>query len=152
LSKEDERRHLFSYVENRFGIPQSVFGGYLLFKRHNNWWLLKNASPIMAASQLKVTKFGIRAFRRVGRFIKPTTKMIQIFGEMATKARREVGMDELLKLQTGEKLTMPGDLENGYVILKLQNGSVLGLGLLIDGKIRSQLPNKELRLTMLKSC
>ena len=37
------------------------------------------------------------------------------------------------------------EIENGYVILAFK-GHILGLGLLIDGMVRSQIPKKERRL------
>jgi hypothetical protein len=42
-------------------------------------------------------------------------------------------------------------LEKGYVILTLADDRILGLGFYIHGAIRSQLPGKEIRESMLES-
>jgi NOL1/NOP2/fmu family ribosome biogenesis protein len=149
LAGEAERGELFSYLEVRFGIPEVLFREYLLFKGKGGWWLMRNQSPLMAASQLKVWKTGLKAFRRVGSFVKPTTRMIQVFGHAATKGRVEIGGGELARLLTGEELPVSMDMANGYVILVLERVHVLGLGLMIQGRVRSQLPHKEFRRTML---
>jgi NOL1/NOP2/fmu family ribosome biogenesis protein len=143
LAGEDDRHHLFSYTERRFGISKNVFDGYLLFKRKRCWWLLKNSPFLQSASRLKVVGFGLRAFQRVGKFVKPTTRMIQMFGSLATKAIVEIDDVQLQKLVSGESLPLELDIEDGYVIL-LFAGHILGLGLLIKGKILLQIPRNEM--------
>lgn len=110
---------------------------------------MKNESPIMNASQLRVSKLGIKAFSRLGQFVKPSTRLIQIFGHLATRARLDIDQKELALLLRGGELSVSLSLENGYVILALRGNQILGLGLLISGKIRSQLPRKEIREAML---
>lgn len=102
----------------------------------------------MAASHLKVWKTGLKAFQRVGAFLKPTTKMIQVFGAAATRARFDLSEQDIASLLEGKELPGDPEMANGYVILAAR-GYVLGLGLLIDGKIRSQLPRKSLNQGML---
>lgn len=102
---------------------------------------------MISASRLKVQKAGIKAFALIGDFIKPTTRLIQSFGYMATKAKLDLNECELRRLVAGEQLAVDMDQENGYVIL-LYNNCVLGLGLLINGMIRSQLPAKEIKVSM----
>jgi NOL1/NOP2/fmu family ribosome biogenesis protein len=46
---------------------------------------------------------------------------------------------------SGEKIHVDLTLDNGYVILEIGEGRVLGLGLYIDGVVSSQLPEKEIR-------
>ena len=70
--------------------------------------------------------------------------MIQLFGRSATKARLDVNKEDMCRLVAGEALLMHLDIENGYVILR-NEGRVLGLGLYIDGSVRSQLPSKGLK-------
>lgn len=102
---------------------------------------------MISASRLKVQKAGLKAFTLFGDFIKPTTRFIQSFGYMATKARLDINRHELQRLVAGERVAVDMDLENGYVIL-FYKGCVLGLGLLINGILRSQLPVKEIKLIM----
>jgi len=145
-----ERHYLFSYLEDRFGIPEKVFEEYLMFKRKQSWMIIKNGPHIRLASQLKLSKLGMRAFHRVSAFIKPTTRMIQHFGYKSTKAKFGINEGQLLKLLEGESIPADLDLDDGYVILDLKNRWILGLGLLINGRVRSQLPRKEIRAIMVK--
>jgi hypothetical protein len=50
---------------------------------------------------------------------------------------------------TGERLKVDLGIDNGYVILSLGGNRILGLGLYINGEIRSQISRRELRQTML---
>ncbi|MBN1850704.1 MAG: hypothetical protein JW932_19200 [Deltaproteobacteria bacterium] len=138
---------LFSYLEERFGIKEQLFYDYLLLKKKKTWFLVNDSRWIDSAAKLKILKVGIKAFEEVGAFIKPTTRFIQFFGNKATKSRFDISKTELKKLVNGETITADMDLSNGYVILLVEN-RVLGLGLLINGEIRSQLPMKEIRASM----
>ena len=101
-------------------------------------------SPFLqSASRLRVARAGLRAFQRIGEFVKPSTRMIQVFGSLATKARVEIDEVQLDALVRGETLHMELEIEDGYVIL-LFAGHILGLGLFIEGKILSQIPRKEI--------
>ena len=136
-------------MEDRFGIPKTLFDDYLLFERKKSWVLIKNATQIAWASQLKVSKVGLRAFKRVGNFEKPTTRFIQTFGRFASKASLQINMGQLQTLLDGGEIPVDLKLDNGYVILSIEEDRVLGLGFLINSKIRSQLPKKEIRSAML---
>jgi len=130
-------------MERRFGISEKVFEGYLLFKRQRSWWLLADSPNLQSASRLKVARAGLRAFQQIGKFVKPSTRMIQVFGSLATKGRVEIDKVQLETLVRGEPLHMELEMEDGYVIL-LFAGHILGLGLFIEGKILSQIPRKEI--------
>jgi len=149
LASEDERHYLFGYLEERFGIPEDLFKEYLLFRRKQSWQLIKSVPQISTAAQLKVIKVGLRVFQRVGAFVKPTTRMIQMFGHRATKAKLEIDEEQLAILLSGEELSVDLAIDRGYVILTLKGKRVLGLGFFINGKVRSQISRKELRKAML---
>jgi len=150
LAEEDERHSLFLYLEDRFGIPERLFDDYLLFTRKKSWSIIKKSPQVIPAAQLKVSKVGLKAFQKVGAFVKPTTRMIQTFGHAATRARLEIDQRQLERFLGGEDLPMALDLEKGYVILSLGEDMILGAGFYGDGKIRSQIPRKELRKAMLQ--
>jgi NOL1/NOP2/fmu family ribosome biogenesis protein len=151
LAGEGDRHHLLSYLEERFGISENRFDGYLLFKRRRSWWLLKGSPYLAGASQLKVSTVGLRAFSRVGRFVKPSTRMIQMFGHTATKANLHIDEDQLQRLVWGEPIPVDLQLEAGYVILSLRS-HVIGLGLLINGLVYPQIHRRELLSLNLISC
>ncbi len=110
---------------------------------------MKRSQHIGTASHLKVAKVGLRAFQSVGNFVKPTTRFIQTFGRFASKAKLQINMGQLQTLLEGGEIPVDLKLDNGYVILSTEKDTILGLGFLINGKIRSQLPKKEIRSAML---
>jgi NOL1/NOP2/fmu family ribosome biogenesis protein len=144
LAEDDERLSLIRFMEERFGIPASDFCDCVFFKHRQSWWVVKNSSHLSLPHKVKVKMVGLKAFQKVGAFIKPTTRLIQAVGPKATKSRVDLTEDELKNLlRRGDIDFVSSDLEDGYVILCL-DCYVLGLGLLIRGKLKSQLPRKDL--------
>jgi NOL1/NOP2/fmu family ribosome biogenesis protein len=134
---------VFGYLEDRFGIPRSLFDDYLLFRSGNGWSVLKNSAHLETAKTLKISKAGLKAFRSVSVYVKPTGRAIQIFGHAATRATLEIDPGGLAELLEGKAVPADlGDLERGYVILLLKGGPILGLGFYNRGRVRSQFPRK----------
>jgi NOL1/NOP2/fmu family ribosome biogenesis protein len=144
LAEAADRHHLFSNLEHRFGIPEELFEGYLLFRKKKSWWLLRHSPLVGFAARFKVSIPGFKAFQKINRYVKPTTRFIQIFGRNATRAIVNVKQNGFKRLETGEPFPVDLVLENGYVILSF-SGHLLGLGLLIDGRVHPQIPRKEHR-------
>jgi NOL1/NOP2/fmu family ribosome biogenesis protein len=151
LAEETERHRILSDLEKRFGIRERLFENYFLLKGKRSWWLLKKFTEPTFASRLKVARAGLRAFQKVGPYVKPTTRMIQIFGREATKGKVELDENQLSRLLAGEALSIDLDIEAGYVILFLGADNILGMGLFTEGLVRSQIPHKGLRPAMLPS-
>ena len=149
LAEEAERQHLFSYLEHRFGISRKHFADYLLLRKRRTWFLLRDTAFISSAVRLKPVQAGLRAFQQVGGFVKPTTRFIQTFGRFADRSRVQIDLVRLQALLRGEKIHVDLPLHNGYVILVIGKGHVLGFGLYVNGRISSQLPRKEIRDAML---
>ncbi|MFC1863039.1 hypothetical protein ACFL1Z_03705 [Thermodesulfobacteriota bacterium] len=147
MAGDEDRSFLLSYLEGRFGIPKDGFRHYLLFKKNRSYWMLKESSHVTRASGLKVKIMGMKVFQEVGKFIKPTTRFIQMFGHTATRAILEINKQDLRDLVAGNFLPVDMGIDNGYVILSIEN-RILGLGLLIDGCIRTQIPRKEIMYSM----
>lgn len=87
---------------------------------------------------------GIKGFHLIGDFIKPGTRVIQMFGRHAVKARVELKKEELGRLAAGSQIQADPGIGDGYVIL-CHRGHPLGLGLMIRGMLRSQIPKGERR-------
>lgn len=119
------------------------FDDYLLFEKGRAWWILRDSPLVAQACMLKIWRVGLKAFQEVGDFVKPTTRMIQTFGYLATRGILDIDEGDLQRLAAGEHLPVDMHLENGYVILSLK-GCILGLGLLINGTMRSQIPRKDI--------
>ncbi|RLF57951.1 MAG: hypothetical protein DRN37_05660, partial [Thermoplasmata archaeon] len=83
--------------------------------------------------------------------LKPTTRFIQVFGRLATRAALVISEGQLKDLLEGEDLCLDLDIEQGYVILKLDEKRVLGLGLYVNGTLRSQISLKALKSAMIRS-
>jgi NOL1/NOP2/fmu family ribosome biogenesis protein len=92
--------------------------------------------------RLKVSQVGLKAFDKVGKYLKPTTRMIQIFGHDATKGVCHLSGDEFENLLRGEPVEVDGTMEEGFVVLRLRE-HVLGVGLLMQGKITSRIRQSE---------
>lgn len=92
----------------------------------------------MAACRLKISKPGLKAFRKIGAYVKPTTRMIQVFGHLATRGKVTVTKQEILKLARKQNIQVHEPMENGYVILVLET-SVVGMGFVKDGLLRGEL-------------
>jgi hypothetical protein len=133
----------------RFGIPSEVLDEYYLFEGKKGWFILKKSEQVKNGTRLKVSKVGLRAFRKVGQFIKPTTRFIQAFGRYATKAIFRMDMPQLKPLITAGEIPVDLGLEKGYVVLSLEDNVILGLGFYIHGSLRSQLPRNQIRESML---
>ena len=149
MAGNESRQTLATYLQERFGIPSELFDEYYLFEGKKGWFILKKSDQVKNGTHLKVSKVGLRAFRKVGHFIKPTTRFIQAFGRYATKAIFPMDLRQLKTLiKTGE-IHVDLALEKGYVILTLEDSAVLGLGFYIHGTLRSQLPGNQIRESML---
>ncbi|HOP48418.1 MAG TPA: hypothetical protein PK874_12225 [Desulfobacteraceae bacterium] len=149
MAEEAERNRILTYLEHRFGISRELFDDYLLLSRKDSWYMMRKSCGEIQLSHLKPSKVGLKAFHKVGNFIKPTTRMIQIYGPAATRAKLEIDESQLSALLSGGDIPFETDIEKGYVILTLKGNRVMGLGLLINGRVRSQLPRKEVREAML---
>jgi len=105
---------------------------------------LREGGNLEQAGRLKVMQAGLKVMEQVGRFIKPTTRFVQIFGRHATRAVMPVDRVGLRKLLGGVRI--PADLEcgQGYVILTVAGYGVIGLGLLVGTEVKSQLRAREL--------
>jgi NOL1/NOP2/fmu family ribosome biogenesis protein len=144
LVGDDGRQAVFSYVENRFGIPRRRFDAYLLFERGKAIRMLKSTALLEQGANLKIAVAGMKAFHRIRYYIKPTTRFIQVFGEEATRAVIPVRNKDMRKLALGQPMPLRAVMENGYVIL-VMDGLPLGLGLCIDGHVQSQIPKQDHR-------
>lgn len=124
----------------RFGIPESIFSGYIFFRKANSVWALNYAS----LPRLSYEAIGMRIMNLKDRPWKPTTSALQIFGRHAAKNLIHLDPINARTFQEGKTLAMESDSEPGYVVV-FYSGEVLGCGLYSHGKLVSQIP-KERRM------
>lgn len=139
----DARDSILGSMVERFGIPISAFDPYLLFKKGKGLWLIRRSDHLDSAFRLKVSMVGMRAFQIIGSFIKPSTRMIRFFGRWASRARIDLNREQLVALLEQGSLKVDLRVEDGYIIMGFK-GRILGIGLLLRGKLRSQLPQREI--------
>lgn len=149
LAEENDRGRVLGYLDTRFGIPAETFQEYVFFRTRDTWRILRRSALLIRIARLRVEVVGIRAFHEIGPYLKPTTRMIQAFGHAATRSRVELYPSDLEHLVQGGEIALKQSLENGYVILCLQ-GDPLGVGLVIRGRVRSQIPKSETRFFLQK--
>jgi NOL1/NOP2/fmu family ribosome biogenesis protein len=127
------------YLQDRFGIipPDGVeFEGEKSLRVMNS-----------ELKQFKTTTpKGIPASRMKGKYPKPSTAFIQLFGHLATKNTLELPMQDALDYLQGKDLETTQEAETGYVILTHKK-AVLGIGFYRDRKIENMLP-KGRRITL----
>lgn len=150
LAKPAERDFLLTYLKDRFGIARGEFKEFLFFRKKKSWWIFRNTPQLTAVSRLKISRMGMKAFQKVGQFLKPTTRFIQIFGCSAAKAVLIISEAQLFRLLEGEGLSLDLEFDQGYVILKLDEKRVVGLGLYVNGTVRSQISGKALKTSMIR--
>ncbi len=131
-------------------MDRETFQGLLFFRKQKSWWVCTDTPLLARVSRLKISRMGMKAFQKVGQFLKPTTRFMQMFGSSATKAALVITETQLLELVEGKGLSLDLGLDQGYVILKLDEKRVVGLGLYVNGTVRSQISKKALKEAMLR--
>ncbi|MFP3949561.1 MAG: methyltransferase RsmF C-terminal domain-like protein [Candidatus Micrarchaeia archaeon] len=121
-----------NYLRDRFGII--LPGGVELVGEKS----LRAMNSELKNFRVSTPK-GIPASRMKGKFPKPTTSFIQIFGNLAKKNIVEVSREEALKFMAGRDLEKNPSCERGYVILTHRK-AVLGIGFFREGKIENMIP------------
>ena len=130
--EESEEERFKTYLNDRFGIilPKEVcfVGEKTLRVMNAELKEFKTSTPK-----------GIRASRMKGKFPKPTTNFIQLFGNLATKNTIELSRGDALKYFQGQDLQTKDEAETGYIILT-HKGAVLGIGFYRNKEIENMLP------------
>lgn len=136
LSPAEEASAL-AYLEERFGIPPAAFSGHRLLRQGEHLCALRREAADLADA-LGVAGAGLKVLKSTGSGgFKPSTRGMQIFGRQAGRNICDVTSEELRALVEGRSLVREG--ARGFVLLR-HGGAVVGVGLLRDGQLVSQLP------------
>ena len=135
-----ERSFVAELWGERFGIPESVFSGYVFFKKAHSVWAANDA----ILPRLSYEAIGMRIMNLKDRPWKPTTSALQVFGRHATKNLIHLDSADARSFMEGRTLAIESNSESGYVVI-FYRGEVLGCGLYSRGLLVSQIP-KERRL------
>jgi hypothetical protein len=139
LLEASERGRVLGFFADRFGIDASVFARYELRKRGSSVWIMGSDPRLPALAELKVRSVGLMLLRRVGRYLKPTSAALQLFGIHARSNVIALSANELEELV--EQGVIPGDfpVAPGYVVITLEDLPV-GCGLYLPPRLLSRLP------------
>jgi hypothetical protein len=132
---------VLGYFERRFGMPVCLFAGYRLLERSKVYVILRDSSHLDALAFLKVQNVGFPVLRKVRQHLKPTTAVLQGFGQAATRHTIDLSSAQMAQLFTDRRLPYDLDWEPGYVILR-HDGEILGCGVYTPGWLHSQIPQR----------
>ena len=137
--KGAERNNLLGFLQNRFGIPKSVFTNHHLLRRGPTVWLLSKDDRLTNLTSLPVESVGLPLLRQVQRQLKPTTAALQLLGPHANKNIVSLTLEQLRELV--EKKEIKGEFHTspGYVIVVAET-MIIGCALSVPGRLISQFP------------
>ncbi|MBI5016118.1 MAG: hypothetical protein HZB55_11615 [Deltaproteobacteria bacterium] len=136
LSPEEEARAR-GYLEERFGIPPPTFANHRLLLRGENVCAVRRETEELWDA-LNVAYGGLKLLKLTGGGgYKPSTRGMQVFGRAASRNVVDVSETDLKALVEGQSL--PAADGRGFVILRCR-GVAIGVGLVRDGQLVSQLP------------
>ncbi len=143
LNKTESER-LLTDLEDMFGFSRSIWDGYdfLLGTKNRVFIVSKNLLGVVNGLWSVTQGF---LFARLEGSVKPSTNMIQVWGNLAKKNLIELDQEQAKKYMNGEDLELAketiykNNLADGYVVVKHKNKS-LGCGLLKDGNLKNQVP------------
>ncbi len=144
MLKPADRDKITSFFSDRYGIPKDAFDEYIFFETGRSIWMVSSTQHdelVRKATQMKRIEFpGLRILRKVGRWLKPTTYGLQIFGSKATRHIKELSRQELTDLlKHGFIEYTSKEWEEGYIIA-LYDSITIGCLLYRNGRLKHQFP------------
>lgn len=139
---EPQRSAILEYFTVRFGIPLTSFADYALLERHKTFVLAPNSPHLAGLASLKIHSLGLPVLRKIPPYLKPTTAALQRFGQQASQHILELSAVQIAQLLQEHELPLDSDWQPGYILLRYA-GHVLGCGLYLPGRLRSQLPRRQ---------
>jgi len=145
-----------SSLEERFGISKDYFSTHRLFARRNDVWCCSREAG--EAEFPQIVRRGLRIARVFEHSVRPTTNAVQLFGHLVKRNR--VDLDEretkrflagqtqdihLPEVEGGECVTGVTGVRGvtgvtGGFVVAFHKGYALGIGLLKENKLKSQVP------------
>lgn len=137
---EPTRASVLEYFEDRFGLDRSTFEAHTFWEKGaESVWVVRGREP----DPIDVEALGLRLLRTGGRHWKPTTDGVQRFGTTATRNVLELDHESARRFVRGEDQAIEWEGDWGYLIVTTAlagRSTPLGVGLFIDGELRSQIP------------
>ena len=135
-----DRKELFSYFEERFGIDRKEFENLEFYEKSKGRIYSVNKPAFKLLESVNRPISAGLLFARMSAAFKPTSVIIQIFGRYAKKNILDLDVEEAKTYISGLDLEMQntGNCTDGYVIVRYNDYS-LGIGLLKAGKLKNML-------------
>lgn len=130
---------MLGFLQNRFGIQESVFANHHLLRRGRIVWLLSKNDRLMNLASLQVQSVGLPLLRQVNAQLKPTTAGLQLFGLHADKNIVSLTLDQLRELVGEKEINGDFDTSPGYVVVVAET-TIIGCALSVPGRLISQFP------------
>ena len=134
-----ERKELFEFFEQRFGIGRQEFEGLEFYEKSKGRVFAINKDAFDFLDKVKTVSAGL-LFARKHATIKPSSNIIQIFGKRATRNILVIDKEQAKSYIRGFDLEVEdkGNCANGYVIVKYKDYP-LGIGLLKENTLKNML-------------
>lgn len=129
----EEALHVF---ERRFGVPPDALADLTFVERPDEIWVCRSHPPSGIQPE---RPSGLRALRRVGTSLKPTSAFLAALGERITTSRVDLDRDSLRAVLLGRRILLTDPPADGYVAL-CYRGDVLGCGQLRGGLLHGLIP------------
>jgi len=131
-----EREVVLSYLESRFGLPKKLFSAFQLYLSAKGRIFL---GPLVPES-ISLLSVGLGIARRSpSGAVKPSTAVLQLFGQHITKSKIELSREQAVLYLSGESFPIEPSVADGYVLLTYKS-QPLGCGLLKAGQLKNMLP------------
>jgi len=139
ISPEGVSEKVLGYFEERFGLRKGLFEPYGLYLASKGRVYL---GPKRVPDMPKIATIGLMV-ARVGDTVKPSTNLLQAFGNSVTRNAIDLDARQAAAYAKGGDI-MPGkaqlnSISDGYVLLR-HAGAPLGCGWLKGGAVRNMLP------------
>ncbi|EMA40394.1 hypothetical protein C448_13636 [Halococcus morrhuae DSM 1307] len=134
------RQEVLDFWDERYAVAPEIFENYSFWEKGGGkLWAFRGA----VASPLEAEALGMTFLRTRQEHWKPTTNAVQRFGRHAEKNVVELADAEARRFVAGEDQPIDWDGDWGYLIAAHDlagEREPLGVGLFIDGELRSQVP------------
>lgn len=131
----EREREIMAFYAQQFGIPEGFLEQLTVEAKKEEIWG-GTGSPLPGITSQRA--IGLRIGRDFPRGYKPTSVFLAALGQLITRSRVPVELEDLRKLLLGQRIPYDG-LEQGYVALVYRD-DVLGCGRCHDGRLHALIP------------
>lgn len=126
-------------------MPGKVLERFSLWRRGHTFYALSQPETHPeATSPLQVVSVGLPILRRVGRYLKPTSAALRLLSPWISRNRISLEAKQARQLLSAGQIEWSEPASEGYVLLEV-GVTVLGCGLALPGRIKSQIPRREVQ-------